>query len=62
VPVQTPMNTPMPQDGVMVGGGQAPPQTMRKRPPDRAPRDPWDIPSDKVVEPGATVTLKGGKK
>ena len=62
IPVVEPLNTPMPQDGVMIGGGTGPPSTMQKRPPERAPRDPWDVSNDKVVEPGATVTMKGGKK
>lgn len=62
VPQQRPLNTPMPQNGVMVGGGAAPEQPMRQRPRERAPHDPWAIPTDKVVEPGAKVTVKGGKK
>ena len=62
VPQQRRLNTPMPQDGVMVGGEQAPSQAMRPRPRERDAPDPWAISNDKVVEPGATVTIKGGKK
>ncbi len=58
-----PMNTPMPSAGVMVGGGEAPPQPSRQRPPPSPQiKDPWAIPTEKVVEPGAVVTLKGDKK
>ena len=62
VPQHRPLNTPMPQDGVMVGGAGGPPQAMRPRPRERDAPDPWAIPSDKIVEPGATVTVKGTKK
>jgi hypothetical protein len=55
-------NTPMPQGGVMVGGGQAPDQEMQRRPRVREAKDPWAIQQDKIVEPGATVTVKSGKK
>lgn len=52
-PEQKPFNTPMPQGGVMLGGGEASaPQ------PDE---NPWAIPDEQIVEPGAKVTLKGDK-
>lgn len=57
-----PYNTPMPQGGVMVGGGQVPQREAQRPPIPREPKDPWAIPTDKIVEPGATVTVKGGKK
>jgi hypothetical protein len=55
-------NTPMPQGGVMIGGGMAPPDSRQAPPPE--PEDPWAPREDKatVVKPGAVVTLKGGKK
>lgn len=51
-----PMNTPMPQEGVMIGGGPAPPESSKPE------HDPWAVPKDKVVEPGARVVVKSGKK
>jgi len=56
-----PFNTPMPQGGVMVGGGNVPADQGQRiaGPP---AKDPWAIPSEKVVSPGAKVTLKSGKK
>lgn len=63
VPETRPMNTPMPQGGVMVGGSEPPPGPAPSRvPAPHEPRDPWEIPKDRVVEPGATVTVKGGQK
>jgi hypothetical protein len=56
-----PFNTPMPQGGVMIGGGDVPPDQGQQR--TSAPeKDSWAIPKEKIVEPGARVTLKGGKK
>jgi hypothetical protein len=57
-------NTPMPQGGVMIGGGAPPPDTHQGPPPLQEPVDPWSPRKDKsvVVQPGAVVTLKGGKK
>lgn len=61
-PDPAPYNTPMPKGGVMIEVPQQPHEPLRRRPQPRAPRDPWEIPKEKVVEPGATVTLKGKKK
>jgi len=56
-----PFNTPMPQGGVMVGREDMPPDQGQQR--TSAPqKDPWAIPTQKVVEPGARVTLKSKKK
>jgi hypothetical protein len=55
-PPKPAVNTPMPQGGVMIGGAAPEPQ------PQAPAKDPWAIPKDKVVQPGARVTLKGGKK
>lgn len=57
-------NTPMPQGGVMVGGGVPPPDTRQSPPKPQEPEDPWAPKKDKrtVVQPGAVVTLKGDKK
>ena len=57
VPVVRPYNTPMPPDGVMVGGDVASGRSSRPR-----QRDAWEVSDERVVEPGATVTLKGDKK
>lgn len=47
----------------MVGGGEAPPDRPQGPPPrQREPDDPWSPKKDRVVQPGAVVTLKGGKK
>lgn len=62
VPVEQPFNTPMPRGGVMVGGGAAPERSPSRVPATPvAPHDPWALPQDNVVTPGATVTLKGKK-
>lgn len=61
-PDPAPYNTPMPKEGVMIQDPETPHEPLRRRPKPRAPRDPWEIPKEKVVEPGATVTLKGTKK
>jgi len=54
-------NTPMPRQGVMVGGGvgHAP-----SRNPSQVPvvHDPWAVRKDTVIQPGATVVLKSKKK
>jgi hypothetical protein len=51
----------MPQGGVMVGGADVPADQGQQR--TKAPeKDPWAITNDKVVQPGARVTLKGKKK
>lgn len=55
-------NTPMPQEGVMVGGGDVPESPMQKRPTPREPADPWSPRQDRVVKPGAKVVLKGSSK
>ena len=60
VPQTRPLNTPMPQDGVMIGGASGPAQGTRPRP--RQERDPWAPSQDRIVEPGATVTVKRSKK
>jgi len=60
-PEPAPYNTPMPHGGVMVGGGAAPAEPGQK-PPKRKAEDPWAIPKDKIVQPGATVTVKTKKK
>lgn len=62
VPVERPYNTPMPREGVMVGGGTPPERPSSQVPKSRAPRDPWTPTQDHVVSPGATVTVKGPKK
>lgn len=63
VPVQPPLNTPMPRGGVMIGGTPPPPETPPTPVPrTRAPHDPWAIPKDQVVAPGATVKMKDQKK
>lgn len=59
-PDQAPLNTPMPQGGVMIGGGMPPNQGHDRQSPTQ--HDPWAIPSTKVVKPGAQVTLKSTKK
>jgi len=59
-PPEQPYNTPMPQGGIMIGEGKVPNQQQRPVP--RQPKDPWAIPEEKVVEPGATVTVKSRKK
>jgi len=56
-----PYNTPMPSGGVMVGGEPAPP-ARSPRPAPRDPPDPWAPKQDNVIQPGATVTLRGGRK
>jgi len=61
VPPERRMNTPMPQGGVMIGGGM-PPDQGHAVPPAKPAHDPWSIPTTKVVEPGARVTLKDTKK
>ncbi len=64
-PDARPINTPMPQSGVMVGGGAAAPEEPRRPPePPRQPKhvDPWTPRQDTVVESGATVTLRPKKK
>lgn len=53
-------NTPMPRNGVMVGGGNAPHEAPSQLPPE--PHDPWTPRKDHVVQPGAVVTLSGDKK
>jgi hypothetical protein len=61
VPEQRPINTPMPNSGVMIGGGVAPPaQPGRPPTPPRVvePPDPWTPRNDNVVEPGATIRPK----
>lgn len=55
-------NTPMPQDGVMVGGGEASPDPVQQRPTSREPVDPWSPKQDRVVKPGARIVLKSSKK
>jgi|GEM_PF-6344124 len=55
VPVSRPHNTPMPPGGVMVGGADSSASS-------RVERDPWEIPDEHVVEPGATVTVRRSKK
>jgi len=56
-------NTPMPQAGVMVGGGPVPPSTPQgPPPPPPKPHDPWAPKQDRVVQPGAVVTFKEDKK
>lgn len=64
-PETRPINTPMPQSGVMVGGGAAPTIEPRRPPaPPRpsAPVDPWTPRQDTVIESGATVTLRPKRK
>ena len=60
-PPQRPMNTPMPQGGVMIGGGSGPDQGVQPRGPAKS-QNPWEIPTAPVVKPGAQVTIKGKKK
>lgn len=57
-------NTPMPQGGVMVGGGVPPPDSRQQHSSSREPEDPWAPRKDnvRVVKPGAVVTLKEDKK
>ena len=58
-PEQEPLNTPMPQGGVMLGGDPSDPRGPQTRQP---AKDPWAIPKETVVEPGARVTVKSPKK
>jgi hypothetical protein len=60
-PHSQPFNTPMPPEGVMVGGEPLPPATARARLPVREAIDPWAPRKDIVVEPGGTVTLRRRK-
>lgn len=55
-----PFNTPMPQGGVMVGTGDVLPDQGQQRSKVRV-KDPWAVTNDKVVKPGAKVTLKSKK-
>ena len=54
-------NTPMPRQGVMVGGGSghAPGRNPSQVP---AVHDPWSPRKDTVIQPGATVVMKSKKK
>lgn len=54
IPVEQPYNTPVPQGGIMIGNDS--PSELPVEP------DPWEIPKENVVQPGAVVTLKGSKK
>lgn len=60
-PPQRPMNTPMPQGGVMIGGEAASDQPPQPRGPGTS-KNPWKIPQAPVVKPGAQVTVKSKKK
>lgn len=65
VPLERPINTPVPQGGVMIGGPPSQEGSARAplTPPSPAqPVDPWSPRQDVVVEPGATVTLRPRKR
>jgi hypothetical protein len=53
-------NTPMPGQGVMVDGGDAPQRAPSQLPPE--PHDPWAPRKDTLIQPGATVVVKSKKK
>ena len=59
-PAHAPYNTPMPGQGVMVGGGEAPARAPSQLPPE--PHDPWAPRKDTIIQPGATVVMKSKKK
>jgi hypothetical protein len=61
VPVERPYNTPMPREGVMIGGGTPPERPPSRVPMPKVPHDPWTPSQDRVIAPGATVTLKDKK-
>jgi len=61
-------NTRVPKGGIMVGGSAnelrqstRPPNTSQTRPQQNQQNDPWAVPA-KVIKPGATISLKSGKK
>ena len=53
-------NTPMPGQGVMVGGGDIPERAPSQLPP--PVQDPWAPRKDTIIQPGATVVMKSKKK
>lgn len=64
MPAERPINTPVPQGGVMIGGvpSQEGPSRSPPAPSPAPPVDPWSPRHDIVVEPGATVTLRPRKR
>jgi hypothetical protein len=51
----------MPEGGVMLGGEESPQPGVMKRPIAVPEKDPWALPDEKVVEPGAKVVIKSKK-
>jgi len=59
-PAPAAFNTPMPHQGVMVGGDAVPSRAPSQLPPE--PQDPWAPRKETIVEAGATVVMKTKKK